>query len=114
MSKSLTSPRGCGRRRGAKLEITDLNNHYIRYGRLELETLGRGFAWFDAGSPQGLWQAAEFVATVEIRQGLKIACPEEVAWRQQWIDDAQLEALAAQFKGNSYGQYLNELRQERW
>ena len=92
-----------------ELEITDLNNHYVREGRLTLETLGRGFAWLDTGTPESLLQAAEFVATIESRQGLKIACPEEVAWRQNWIDDAQLEALAASFKGNSYGRYLMEL-----
>ena len=92
-----------------ELEITDLNNHYLRQGRLEMEILGRGFAWLDTGTPQSLLQAAEFFATVEARQGLKIACPEEIAWRQNWIDDAQLQALAAKFKGNSYGRYLIEL-----
>jgi glucose-1-phosphate thymidylyltransferase len=92
-----------------ELEITDLNNRYLNEGRLELEVLGRGFAWLDTGTPETLLQAAEFVATIEARQGLKIACPEEVAWRQNWIDDAQLEALAARFKGNSYGRYLREL-----
>lgn len=96
-----------------ELEITDLNNEYLQQGRLELETLGRGFAWLDTGTPESLLQAAEFVATIEVRQGLKIACPEEVAWRQNWIDDAQLEALAARFKGNSYGRYLAELVQVR-
>ncbi len=92
-----------------ELEITDLNNRYLRQGQLEVETLGRGFAWLDTGTPESLLQAAEFVATVERRQGLKIACPEEVAWRQNWIDDAQLETLAAEFAGNSYGRYLLEL-----
>jgi glucose-1-phosphate thymidylyltransferase len=96
-----------------ELEITDLNNHYLRHGRLIVETLGRGFAWLDTGTPESLLQAAEFVATIEVRQGLKIACPEEVAWRQHWIDDAQLEALAAKFKVNSYGRYLAELVQAR-
>jgi glucose-1-phosphate thymidylyltransferase len=92
-----------------ELEITDLNNHYVRQGRLKLETLGRGFAWLDTGTPESLLQAAEFVATIEARQGLKIACPEEVAWRLRWIDDTQIETLAAKFKDNSYGRYLIEL-----
>jgi glucose-1-phosphate thymidylyltransferase len=92
-----------------ELEISDLNNHYLLQGRLDLELLGRGFAWLDTGTPESLLQAAEFVATIEARQGLKIACPEEIAWRQHWIDDAQLEALAAKFKGNSYGRYLMDL-----
>jgi glucose-1-phosphate thymidylyltransferase len=92
-----------------ELEITDLNNRYLRQGRLALEMLGRGFAWLDTGTPENLLQAAEFVATIEARQGLKIACPEEVAWRQNWIDDAQLMALAAKFGGNSYGRYLDQL-----
>jgi glucose-1-phosphate thymidylyltransferase len=100
-------------RRG-ELEITDLNNHYLRRGRLDLETLGRGLAWLDTGTPESLMQAAEFVATIEARQGLKIACPEEVAWRERWIDDAQLETLAAGFKSGPYGQYLRDLlRQQR-
>jgi glucose-1-phosphate thymidylyltransferase len=99
-------------RRG-ELEITDLNNHYLRRGRLELETLGRGLAWLDTGTPESLLQAAEFVATVEARQGLKIACPEEVAWRQHWIDDAQLERLAANFANNSYGRYLRDLLKQQ-
>jgi glucose-1-phosphate thymidylyltransferase len=93
-----------------ELEISDLNNHYLRRARLELELLGRGFAWLDTG-PESLLQAAEFVATIEARQGLKIACPEEIAWRQNWINDAQLEALAAKLKGNSYDRYLVDLAQ---
>jgi glucose-1-phosphate thymidylyltransferase len=89
-----------------ELEITDLNNHYLRNGRLVVEVFGRGFAWLDTGTPGSLREAAEFMATVEARQGLKIACPEEIAWRQDWIDDTQLEQLAGAFKGNEYGQYL--------
>ena len=96
-----------------ELEITDLNNRYLDEGGLDLELLGRGFAWLDTGTPESLLQAAEFVATIEARQGLKIACPEEVAWRQDWISDAELETLAAQFKGNSYGRYLTELLRDR-
>jgi glucose-1-phosphate thymidylyltransferase len=96
-----------------ELEITDINNYYLRRGRLEVETLGRGFAWLDTGTPESLRQAAEFVATVEARQGLKIACPEEVAWRQNWISDTQLAAAATGFRGNAYGQYLLELLEKR-
>jgi glucose-1-phosphate thymidylyltransferase len=92
-----------------ELEITDLNNCYLNAGRLRVETLGRGFAWLDTGTPESLRQAAEYMAAVEARQGLKIACPEEIAWRAGWIDNAQLEALAAALKNNSYGQYLREL-----
>jgi glucose-1-phosphate thymidylyltransferase len=92
-----------------ELEITDLNNQYLKRGRLKAELLGRGFAWLDTGTPESLRQATEFVATVEARQGLKIACPEEVAWRQRWISDNQLETLARKFKGNSYGRYLMQL-----
>jgi len=96
-----------------ELEITDLNNHYLRQGRLELEMLGRGLAWLDTGTPESLLQATEFVATIEARQGLKIACPEEVAWRQSWIDDGRLESLSQEFGGNSYGQYLHDLLEQR-
>lgn len=96
-----------------ELEITDLNNRYLREGRLSVETLGRGFAWLDTGTPESLRQAAEFMATVEARQGLKIACPEEIAWRRRWIDDAALDALAGRFKGNDYGRYLAELLQQK-
>jgi glucose-1-phosphate thymidylyltransferase len=96
-----------------ELEITDLNNHYLSRGLLEVEMLGRGFAWLDTGTSESLLQAAEFVATVEARQGLKIACPEEVAWRQNWISDTELEMLAAGFRGNAYGQYLSDLLVKR-
>jgi glucose-1-phosphate thymidylyltransferase len=89
-----------------ELEITDLNNQYLRQGRLTVEMLGRGFAWLDTGTPESLLEAAQFMATIEARQALKIACPEEIAWRLGWIDDAQLEALAAGFKSNDYGRYL--------
>jgi glucose-1-phosphate thymidylyltransferase len=96
-----------------ELEITDLNNCYLRQGRLTVEMLGRGFAWLDTGTPESLLQAAEFMATVEARQGLKIACPEEIAWRLGWIDDGRLEALAAGYKGTDYGRYLSGLLSRR-
>lgn len=89
-----------------ELEITDLNNQYLRQGKLIVERFGRGFAWLDTGTPETLLQAAEYMATIEARQGLKIACPEEIAWRLAWIDDGQLERLAAGYKGNAYGEYL--------
>jgi len=96
-----------------ELEITDLNNLYLQEGRLRLEKLGRGFAWLDTGSPESLLQASEFVATVEQRQGLKIACPEEVAWRMGWIDDAQVERLAQPLMKSGYGAYLLEILKRR-
>ncbi len=89
-----------------ELEITDLNREYLKHGLLDVEPLGRGMAWLDTGTPDSLLQAANFVETIEQRQGLKIAVPEEVAWRMGWIDTAGLEALAAAFNGNAYGQYL--------
>ncbi len=92
-----------------ELEITDLNNEYLKIGRLSVEMLGRGFAWLDTGTPESLRQASEFMSTIEARQGLKVACPEEIAWRQGWIGDAELEALAHGFKGNDYGLYLSSL-----
>jgi glucose-1-phosphate thymidylyltransferase len=95
-----------------ELEITDLNNRYLEAGRLSVETFGRGFAWLDTGTPESLLQAADFMATVEARQGLKIACPEEIAWRLGWIDDGQLAAIAARYRGNAYGQYLAGLSRQ--
>jgi glucose-1-phosphate thymidylyltransferase len=92
-----------------ELEITDLNRRYLREGRLHVEKLGRGFAWLDTGTHQSLLQAATFVETVEQRQGLKIGAPEEVAWRNGWIDDAQLLALAAPLARTAYGRYLRGL-----
>jgi len=92
-----------------ELEITDLNREYLKHGILKVETLGRGMAWLDTGTPESLLQAANFVETIEARQGLKIAVPEEVAWRMGWIDTARLGALAEGFSGNEYGKYLLRL-----
>jgi glucose-1-phosphate thymidylyltransferase len=95
-----------------ELEITDLNNVYLKRGKLKVELFGRGFAWLDTGTPDSLLEASNFIATVEKRQGLKIAAPEEVAWRQGYIDAAQLEKLAAAYSKNAYGQYLRRLLTE--
>ncbi len=95
-----------------ELEITDLNRAYLERGRLHVERLGRGIAWLDTGTHASLLQAAQFIETVESRQGLKICCPEEVAWRMGYIDDAQLERLARPLCANSYGRYLLRLLEE--
>ncbi|WP_119422412.1 glucose-1-phosphate thymidylyltransferase RfbA [Desertibaculum subflavum] len=92
-----------------ELEITDLNNVYLARGTLRVEKLGRGFAWLDTGTPESLVQAADFVATIESRQGFKIGAPEEVAWRMGYIDTAQLGRLAERMKNSSYGRYLARL-----
>jgi glucose-1-phosphate thymidylyltransferase len=92
-----------------ELEITDLNRRYLDDGSLCVERLGRGFAWLDAGTHESLLQASTFVETVEARQGLKVGCPEEVAWRQGWIDGERLRELAEPMAGNGYGRYLLEL-----
>lgn len=89
-----------------ELEITDLNNVYLQRGDLSVELFGRGFAWLDTGTPDSLLDAGNFIATVEKRQGLKIAVPEEIAWRQGYIDAAQVEKVAASYGKNAYGQYL--------
>jgi glucose-1-phosphate thymidylyltransferase len=96
-----------------ELEITDLNRLYLERGALTVETLGRGFAWLDTGTHDSLLDAGQFVATIEKRQGLKIACPEEIAWRNGWIDDAALLKLAAPLLSSGYGQYLKGLLSER-
>jgi glucose-1-phosphate thymidylyltransferase len=96
-----------------ELEITDLNRLYLQQGRLAVEILGRGHAWLDTGTHESLLDAGQFIATIERRQGLKVACPEEVAWRQGWIDDAQLERQAADLGKSSYGQYLRSLLENR-
>ena len=95
-----------------ELEITDVNRIYLRQGRLDVVRLGRGMAWLDTGTPEALLEASLFVQTIEHRQGFKIACPEEVAWRMGWISDAALAALAEEFAGKPYGEYLQELLAE--
>jgi len=95
-----------------ELEITDLNRMYLEMGKLEVEVMGRGYAWLDTGTHESLLDASQFIATIERRQGLKVSCPEEVAFRKGWIDAGQLERLAASMKGNSYGQYLLRTAQE--
>ncbi len=95
-----------------ELEITDLNNVYLRRGKLTVELFGRGFAWLDTGTPDSLLEASNFIATVEKRQGLKIAAPEEIAWRQGYIDAAQVEKIATAYGKNAYGQYLRRILNE--
>lgn len=92
-----------------ELEITDVNRAYLARGDLFVEMMGRGYAWLDTGTHASLLQAAQFVQTIEERQGMKIACPEEIAWRAGWIDDAALERLAAPLKKSGYGDYLTAL-----
>ncbi|MBE5314336.1 MAG: glucose-1-phosphate thymidylyltransferase RfbA [Xanthomonadales bacterium] len=92
-----------------ELEITDLNRRYLEDGSLKLEKLGRGYAWLDTGTHESLLQAGTFVETIEARQGLKICCPEEIAYMNGWINAAQLEALAQPLLKNGYGQYLMSL-----
>ena len=106
-AKSLKpSPRG-------ELEITDLNALYLGKGELHVEVMGRGDAWLDTGTHDSLLDAAQFIQTLERRQGLRISCPEEVAWRNGWISDAQLEALARPLAKSGYGEYLLDLLKAR-
>ena len=93
------SPRG-------ELEITDLNKLYLEKSALNVQLMGRGYAWLDTGTHDSLLEAGQFIATIEQRQGLKVACPEEIAWRNHWIDDAQVSRLAQPLLKNGYGQYL--------
>ncbi len=96
-----------------ELEITDLNRLYLEDGSLNVQVFGRGFAWLDTGSHESMLQASQFVETVEKRQGLMIACPEEIAYHQGWISKSQLRKLAAPLEKNSYGQYLLKLCEEK-
>jgi len=95
-----------------ELEITDLNNIYLDQGQLNVEVMGRGYAWLDTGTHESLLDASQFIATLENRQGLKVACPEEIAYRQQWITATQLEQLAQPLSKNGYGQYLLRILKE--
>jgi glucose-1-phosphate thymidylyltransferase len=95
-----------------ELEITDVNSRYLALGALQVDVLGRGTAWLDTGTHESLLQAGLFIETIEQRQGLKIACPEEIAWRMGYIDGERLQALAHQLAKSSYGQYLVGLVQE--
>jgi len=95
-----------------ELEITDLNRLYLDQGQLNVEIMGRGYAWLDTGTHESLLDASQFIATLENRQGLKVACPEEIAFRQGWINAGQLEALAQPLTKNGYGQYLLRILKE--
>jgi len=92
-----------------ELEITDVNARYLNHVQLHVEIMGRGYAWLDTGTHDSLLEAGHFIATLEKRQGLKVACPEEIAFRSGWIDATQLEALAQPMLKNSYGQYLMQI-----
>jgi glucose-1-phosphate thymidylyltransferase len=92
-----------------ELEITDLNKLYLEKGQLNVQLMGRGYAWLDTGTHDSLLEAGQFIATLEQRQGLKVACPEEIAYRAGWIDAAQVEKLAQPLLKNGYGQYLMQL-----
>ncbi|MBT3404434.1 MAG: glucose-1-phosphate thymidylyltransferase RfbA [Gammaproteobacteria bacterium] len=96
------SPRG-------ELEITDVNRHYLEQQQLKVEVMGRGHAWLDTGTHDSMLEAGHFIQTLEKRQGLKISCPEEIAWQQQWINDQQLEKLASEVIKSGYGEYLRSL-----
>lgn len=96
-----------------ELEITDLNRLYLERGTLNVEIMGRGYAWLDTGTHDSLLEASQFISTIENRQGLKVACPEEIAFRQKWISASELEELARPLAKNGYGQYLNRIAKEK-
>jgi glucose-1-phosphate thymidylyltransferase len=96
-----------------ELEITDLNRLYLERGELAVETMGRGYAWLDTGTHESMLEASQFIQTIEKRQGLKVACPEEIAWRNGWIDDARLEEAARRLAKSGYGAYLSALLRDR-
>ena len=96
-----------------ELEITDVNRQYLAWGELDVIPMGRGFAWLDTGTHESLLEASHFIETIERRQGLKIACPEEISWRQGWIDSRALEALAQPLAKSGYGEYLLKILSER-
>ncbi len=100
------SPRG-------ELEITDLNRLYLERGLLDVQTMGRGYAWLDTGTHESMLEAGQFIFTVEKRQGLKVASPEEISWRNKWINDTQLEKLAGALGKSDYGQYLLRLLKDK-
>ena len=96
-----------------ELEITDLNRLYLEQGRMDVQTMGRGYAWLDTGTHESMMEASQFIHTIENRQGLKVAAPEEIAWRHGWINDMQLEKLAQALVKSGYGQYLLRLLKEK-
>ena len=96
-----------------ELEITDLTRVYLEQGALEVEIMGRGYAWLDTGTHESLLEAGQFIATIEKRQGLKVACPEEIAYRQGWINAEALKALASPLSKNGYGRYLQNILKEK-
>ena len=95
-----------------ELEITDINSHYLRQKQLEVELMGRGMAWLDTGTHESLLEASQFIHIIEKRQGMKVSCPEEIAWRNGWIDDKKLEQLAKPLAKNDYGRYLMSLTKQ--
>ncbi len=96
-----------------ELEITDVNSIYLQTAMLDVQTMGRGYAWLDTGTHESMLEASQYIATIEARQGLKVACPEEIAFRSGWINAEQLAKLAEPLKKNAYGQYLLSLLNER-